>query len=69
MALNLTLYDPEIITPFFLEKTQETSRLFQLIKLNFVSLVIIKLCMRKSDVNPEHEVSLMWWDRAPCAEC
>lgn len=37
MTLNLILYDLEIITSFLLEKTQEGGRLFQLIKLNFIS--------------------------------
>lgn len=40
MALNLILDDPEVITSFLLfllEKTQEAGRLFQLIKLNFIS--------------------------------
>lgn len=40
VALNLILDDPEVITSFLLfllEKTQEAGRLFQLIKLNFIS--------------------------------
>lgn len=37
MALNLILDDPEIITSFLLEKTQEAGSLFQLIKLNVIS--------------------------------
>lgn len=52
VALNLILYDPEITTSFLLfllEKAQEASRLFQLIKLNFPSLVITKLCTRKGE--------------------
>lgn len=45
-------YDPEIITSLLLlllEKTQECGRLFQLIKLNFISLGIRKLCTREEE--------------------
>lgn len=51
MAVNL-LYDPEIITSFLLfllEKTQEAGTLFQLIELDFISLVITILCTKKRE--------------------
>lgn len=51
MAVNF-LYDPEIMTSFLLfllEETREAGRLSQLIKFNFVSLVIRELCTRKRE--------------------